>query len=194
MRIEDEPDCTEAVGNPFSIALPSGTPGSRNKGSGVVAGAKRRVAGHHHLQDGLRVRATDLEIEPSPSDQQWKLRYKVDGSWLDLVPFPLHVPVSQEFRKLVGLGLFRRLVRFLRQREQGSVTAREDQLTVLIGGHTVILGVTIEPACLSGASGADVVTVRLPSEPLSEGVRAVLREVGKDLIAAVQPLEGIPQK
>jgi hypothetical protein len=125
----------------------------------------------------IKDRATELQFKPSPSNYEWKLRCKLDGIWRELVPVPLQVPISQEIRKLSGLSLSHRLVRFLVRLARGSGAVREEHFRLLVAGHTVDLAMTIEPARLAEAVGAKIVALRLPEVLPSDEACRVLNEI-----------------
>src|SRR5438105_301035 len=94
-----------------------------------MSGASIKIDSHSALSGSVRVRqlvylvllraikdrATEVHFEPSAPDGEWKLRYHVAHAWYELVPVPLHVPISKEIRKLAGLGLARSLWAYLRR-------------------------------------------------------------------------------
>jgi hypothetical protein len=97
----------------------------------------------------VKDRSDEVRFDPSPRDDAWKLAYCVGGVWHDLVPVPLHVPISREVRRLAGLGPGRRLLARIGHRlgRPGDTPASEQgSFRLLLRGWPVDVGVTLSPA------------------------------------------------
>jgi hypothetical protein len=152
----------------------------------LAEGAPARRLVYMVLLLAVKDRAAEVQFEPSPPDREWKLRYKVGGAWYEMAPVPLQAPISQEVRRLAGLGLLRRLLTYLGRLATGGVPAREKRLRLLVAGHAVDLGVTVEPARVGGGGWAEAVALRLPEGELpSEEARRILT----DYVQSLPPTE-----
>src|SRR5205085_342126 len=58
--------------------------------------------------------ATEVQLEPSLTDEGWNVRYLVGGICYEMVPVPLEIPISRTIRRMARLGrtdgLLRRFV------------------------------------------------------------------------------------
>jgi type IV pilus assembly protein PilB len=137
----------------------------------------------------IRDRATDVEFEPSPPDGLWKIRYRVDGVWYEMVPVPLHVPVSQEIQRLAGMHFGRHPLTYLGQvvtTIAGRVMCRAGYIRLHVGGQAIDIAVTIQPTRARDARGRELAVLCLPKGPLPT---AVARRLLLDYLREQPPRE-----
>ncbi len=117
----------------------------------------------------IRDRATEVCFEPCVTDDEWKIRYRVEGTDYDLVPIQLAFPMMWAIKRLARLSPLRWAI--IASTYQTSLLGlsrkpRENRFRLGVAGNSVEFAVSIRGARVDRSRILESAIFRLPEGSL----------------------------